>query len=173
MRSLVIGCAVAGLIAMAPKSEARLPACGPKRQSFSATRCRFGEHRPISPKFFPMVFHGVPKGEIGLASWYGDERQGKPTASRELFDKNKLTAAHRNLPLGTTVRVTNLRNLKSTLLMINDRGPGMQGRIIDVSWAAARRLDFLQAGLVPVEVDVVSLPQCYVEPTSPHSPKDN
>jgi rare lipoprotein A len=167
MRELVMGFAVAGLIAMAPKSEARLPACGLKAQPFLAPQCPFSGQRAVFPRGFPMLLHGMPKGEVGMASWYGGERQGKPTASRELFDKDKLTAAHRNLPLGTTVRVTNLQNLRSTLLRINDRGPGMRGRLIDVSWAAARKLGFLQAGLVPVEVDVVSYPQCYVTATGP------
>jgi rare lipoprotein A len=153
MRKLVMGCAVACLIAMAPKSEAKLP---------------------VSPGPLPMVQQEIPKGEIGLASWYGIERQGKPTASGEAFDKDKLTAAHRKLPFGTTVRVTNLKNLESTLLRINDRGPGIQGRVIDVSWAAASKLGFLEAGLARVEIDVVSYPHGYVgHTTGPSSPKDN
>lgn len=143
MRKLVMGCAVAGLIALSPKSEARSPALlGPMH-----------------------TVHQVPKGEvgwekwqIGWASWYGLDRQGEPTASGELFDKDGFTGAHRELPLGTTVRVTNLRNRKSTLLRINDRGPGMPRRVLDVSWAAAQRLGFLRAGLTPVEIDVVSYP---------------
>ena len=116
----------------------------------------------------------VPKGEVGVASWYGIERQGKPTASGELFDKDGLTAAHRKLPLGTTVRVTNLKNLESTLLRINDRGPGIRGRVIDVSWAAAKQLGFLEAGLARVEIDVVSYPNsCIRQATSSRSPKVN
>ena len=145
MRKLVMGCAVAGLIAMVPKSEAKLP---------------------VSPGALPVVQQGIPKSEIGWASWYGIERQGKPTASGEPFDKDKLTAAHRKLPIGTTVRVTNLKNLESTVLRINDRGPGVEGRIIDVSWEAARKLGFVEAGLTPVEVDVVSNPQNHVGPST-------
>jgi rare lipoprotein A len=96
--------------------------------------------------------------EVGMASWYGMERQGKPTANGELFDMNRLTAAHRQLPFGTLVRVTNLTNFASALLRINDRGPGIDGRLIDVSRAAAKRLGFVGVGLARVEVDVVSFP---------------
>jgi rare lipoprotein A len=147
-----MGCAVAGLIALSSKSEARPPAL-------------LG---PLS------TVQQVPKGEVGMASWYGMERQGKPTASGELFDKNRLTAAHRKLPLGTTVRVTNLKNLESTLLRINDRGPGIPGRVIDVSWAAAKKLGFLGAGLARVEIEVVSYPKSYIrQMASTSSPKVN
>jgi rare lipoprotein A len=147
-----MGCAVAGLIALSPTSEAMpLAVLGP------------------SSMVFPM-----PKGEVGMASWYGIERQGKPTASGELFDMNELTAAHRKLPFGTTVRVTNLKNLESTLLKINDRGPGIRGRVIDVSWAAAKELGFLEAGLARVEIDVVSYPESYIrQATSSQAPKVN
>jgi rare lipoprotein A len=118
------------------------------------------------------MVHQAPKGEIGLASWYGIERQGKPTASGELFDKDGLTAAHRKLPLGTTVRVTNLRNLESTLLKINDRGPGIRGRVLDVSWAAAKKLCFVEAGVARVEIEVISYPKGYIrQVTGTCSPK--
>ena len=153
MRKLVMGCAVAGLIVLSPKSEARPPTYrGP----------------------LPVIHQVRPKGEVGMASWYGIERQGKPTASGEMFDKDRLTAAHRKLPLGTMIRVTNLQNLESTLLRINDRGPGIGGRVIDVSWAAAKELGFLSAGLARVEVDVVSYPQsCIRQVTNSRSPKVN
>jgi len=147
-----MGCAVAGLIALSPTSEAR---------------------PPVLPETLRMI-RQVPRGEVGLASWYGIERQGKPTASGELFDKDGLTAAHRKLPLGTTVRVTNLKNLESTLLKINDRGPGIPGRVIDVSWAAAKDLGFVEAGLTRVEIDVVSYPKSFIrQVTSTPSPKVN
>jgi rare lipoprotein A len=92
----------------------------------------------------------------GMATFYGREQHGGPTASGERFDMHKMTAAHRTLPLGTRVRVTNTRNGRSVEVRINDRGPyGGRGRIIDVSEAAARRLDMIEAGVVPVIVEVL------------------
>lgn len=105
------------------------------------------------PKRTAMVEPGVQRG---LATFYGQEQHGGPTASGERFDKRKLTAAHRTLPLGTRVRVTNTRNGRSVEVRINDRGPfGNRNRIIDVSEAAARRLDMIEAGVVPVIVEVL------------------
>ncbi|HXK95791.1 MAG TPA: septal ring lytic transglycosylase RlpA family protein, partial [bacterium] len=89
-----------------------------------------------------------------LASWYGREFHGKRTASGEVFDMNAMTAAHPTLPFDTRVRVTNLENRRSVVLRINDRGPNVRGRIIDVSLAAARKLDFEQQGLAQVKVEV-------------------
>jgi rare lipoprotein A len=89
----------------------------------------------------------------GYASWYGEAQM---TASGERFDRHALTAAHRSLPLGTHVRVTNQKNGKSVVVRINDRGPyGGHGRIIDLSEAAARRLDMIDAGVVPIVLEVV------------------
>jgi rare lipoprotein A len=91
----------------------------------------------------------------GMATFYGDEQGGK-TASGERFNKRGLTAAHRSLPFGTRVRVTNTKNGRSVIVRINDRGPyGNRGRIIDLSEAAARHLDMIDAGVVPVIVEVV------------------
>jgi rare lipoprotein A len=98
----------------------------------------------------------APAVQRGLATFYGAEQHGGPTASGERFDRHKLTAAHRTLPLGTRVRVTNTRNGRSVEVRINDRGPyGGHGRIIDLSEAAARRLDMIDAGVVPVVVEVL------------------
>jgi rare lipoprotein A len=94
--------------------------------------------------------------QVGLATWYGGEHHGGPTASGERFNKNALTAAHRTLPMGTRVRVTNQNNGRSVIVRINDRGPyGNKRRIIDVSEAAARKLGMIEAGVVPVRVEVV------------------
>jgi rare lipoprotein A len=82
----------------------------------------------------------------GKASWYGPRFQGKRTASGERFDMNELTAAHRTLPFGTLVRVRNTQNGREVVVRINDRGPQVSDRIIDLSKAAAAALDFLQAG---------------------------
>ena len=91
----------------------------------------------------------------GLASYYAHKFHGRTTASGEVYDEQKLTAAHRDLPFGTRVRVTNLANGKRVVLKVNDRGPFVEGRIIDVSWAAARSLDFIQDGVVRVRVEEV------------------
>ena len=92
---------------------------------------------------------------VGKASWYGRFHHGKRTASGEIFDMNALTAAHRTLPLGTRIRVTNLSNGKSVELRVNDRGPRLEGRIIDVSHGAAAALDAVADGVFPVEVVVL------------------
>ena len=91
----------------------------------------------------------------GLASYYADRYHGRPTASGETFDTNKMTAAHRTLAFGTKVRVTNLDNGKSVVVRINDRGPFVQGRVIDLSPAAARRIEMTTAGVVPVKLEVL------------------
>lgn len=88
----------------------------------------------------------------GRASWYGPGFHGKLTASGERYDQNRLTAAHRTLPLGSTVTVTNLENGKSVKVLINDRGPYVRGRVIDLSRAAARKLDMLDSGVIDVRV---------------------
>ena len=94
--------------------------------------------------------------QIGTASWYGDYFVGKPTASGEPYNMYGLTAAHPTLPLGSYVRVTNLRNGRSIVLRINDRGPVVPGRIIDVSYSAARVLQFKSRGIQRVRLDVVT-----------------
>ncbi len=93
--------------------------------------------------------------QVGKASWYGGLFQGKSTASGEDYDMFHFTAAHRELPLGTFVKVTNLKNLKSVFVRINDRGPVTPGRIIDLSFSAARALEMHQKGLQKVRIDVV------------------
>lgn len=100
---------------------------------------------------------GQPTGvQSGMATWYGGGHHGGPTASGERFNKNALTAAHRTLPMGTRVRVTNQNNGRSVIVRINDRGPyGSKRRIIDVSEAAARQLGMIDAGVVPVRVEVI------------------
>jgi peptidoglycan lytic transglycosylase len=93
--------------------------------------------------------------EKGIASWYGEDFHGKPTSSGEIYDMNQLTCAHQTLPLGTTVMVTNLENGKSVELRVNDRGPFVKGRIIDLSYAAARMLDMHEQGTAMVKVEVI------------------
>ncbi|PYX80700.1 MAG: hypothetical protein DMG70_22475 [Acidobacteria bacterium] len=115
----------------------------------------------ITQKLNPSAAISTPRQpaakpfQVGVASWYGDYFQGRPTASGELYDMHDLTAAHPTLPLGTLVRVTNLRNGRSVVLRINDRGPVVDGRIIDVTYNAAKVLDFKARGLTRVRLDLV------------------
>src|SRR5216684_3371472 len=92
--------------------------------------------------------------QVGKASWYGKQFHGRTTASGEDFDMFELTAAHRQLPLGTYVKVTNLRNGKWIVVRVNDRGPYIEGRILDLSYSAARMLEF-KAGVENVRIDLV------------------
>ena len=93
--------------------------------------------------------------QVGTASWYGQDFDGKPTASGEPYNMYDLTAAHPTLPLGTYVKVTNLRNRRAVVVRINDRGPVVEGRIIDVSYSAAKVLRFHAKGVQRVRLDIV------------------
>ncbi len=93
--------------------------------------------------------------EIGWASWYGKDFHGRRTASGAVYDMYQLTAAHKALPLGTAVMVTHLDNGKSVQVTINDRGPFVRGRIIDLSYAAAQALEMVEEGVAKVRVEVV------------------
>ena len=97
--------------------------------------------------------------QIGTASWYGENFQGKPTASGEPYEMYDMTAAHLTLPMGSYVRVTNLRNGKAVVVRVNDRGPIVPGRIIDLSYGAAQALQFRHKGLQRVRLDLVNPPQ--------------
>jgi rare lipoprotein A len=96
--------------------------------------------------------HIAGDASLGEASWYGPGFHGNPTASGETYDQNELTAAHRTLPLGTRVLVRNLDNDRTVVVRINDRGPFVDGREIDLSYAAAQQIGMLQPGLASVEV---------------------
>jgi rare lipoprotein A len=95
------------------------------------------------------------KSEYGVASWYSMGDGHGLTASGEQYNGKLFTAAHRTLPMGTRIRVTNLRNQRSVVVRINDRGPFVRGRVVDLSVAAARRLGFLGMGLAKVRLDVL------------------
>ena len=100
--------------------------------------------------------HRAARGEVGVASFYSSEFAGRRTASGHPFDPLGMTAAHKTLPLGTEIRITNLRNGRSVTATVNDRGPYVQGRIVDVSLALARQLDFVRSGMAQVKVEVLS-----------------
>ena len=96
--------------------------------------------------------NGKLKTEIGYASYYSDKFNGRPTSNGETFSNSKYTAAHKKLPFGTKVKVTNLMNGKSVIVRINDRGPFVAGRIIDLSKVAAASIGMLEAGTVKVSI---------------------
>lgn len=107
--------------------------------------------------FHPLTAIAAEPGykQKGVASFYADRFHGRKTASGVRYDKGALTAAHKSLPLGTKVRVTNLKNGDSVEVEINDRGPHVKGRVVDLSKAAARELGMMSAGLVKVQVEVI------------------
>jgi peptidoglycan lytic transglycosylase len=125
----------------------------------SATGAELSRTPPSTPETgrAPSTPHR-PTAETGLASWYGSWHHGRRTASGEVFDMAKLTAAHRTLPLGSRVRVTNLANGRSVEVRVTDRGPAVPGRALDLSRAAAAKLEALEAGLVRVRIQLVSRP---------------
>jgi peptidoglycan lytic transglycosylase len=94
--------------------------------------------------------------EEGNASWYGAPFHGRRASNGEIYDMNKMTAAHRTMAFGTVVRVTNLTNGKTTVVRITDRGPFVDNRIIDLSMAAAKAIESIGPGVVPVRLDVIS-----------------
>ncbi len=119
-----------------------------------------------APKYKPVKIYKIPGkrryyikySEVGYASWYGKKFHGRPTASGEIYDMYKLTAAHKKLPLGTYVKVTNLSNGKSVIVKINDRGPYVRGRIIDLSYAAAKKIGMVKKGVQKVKIVAIKYP---------------
>src|SRR3979490_1827269 len=124
---------------------------GPNNSEATSVHARLVESKPGIRK---QASNKAPY-QIGTASWYGSYFHGKPTASGEAYDMHDLTAAHPTLPLGSYVRVTNLRNGRAVVVRVNDRGPIVQGRIIDLSYGAAQVLQFQEKGLQRVRLDVV------------------
>ncbi len=112
--------------------------------------------KPLSAEQSPSPQLQIVDSFTGSASWYGPGFHGKKTASGEIFDENSLTAAHRSIALGTKVRITNLRNNKSVIATINDRGPFIGNRVLDGSKKVASDLDFLKDGVTEVKVDVLA-----------------
>ncbi len=115
-------------------------------------------HVKRNPLPAPPPAPGAGYTENGTASWYGYPYHGRKAANGEIYDMEKLTAAHRTLPFETWVRVTNLKNDKAVEVRINDRGPFVDGRIIDLSHAAARAIDMIGPGTAPVRIEVISSP---------------
>jgi len=137
-RSLGIWTALVALIALA--------ACAKQHHTAAA---------PLPPRAGTVE---IRDGETGLASWYGHPYHGRPAANGEIYDMEKLTAAHRTLPFGTWVRVVNLTNDKTVDVRITDRGPFIENRIIDLSHAAAEAIALIGPGVARVRLDILSVP---------------
>ncbi len=112
---------------------------------------RFRPQRPVTAQIPPAKSLNVYQEE-GLASWYGPGFYGRKTASGKRFQKNALTCAHRTLPFGTKLKVTNLQNGKEVEVIVNDRGPAIRSRVVDLSYAAAKKIGMMKVGEVPVEL---------------------
>ena len=138
---LMIGAMIVGLGA----------AQGPNNSEASSAPTKTAQ---IKPEIHKQAGKAHPY-QVGTASWYGEDFVGKPTASGEDYDMYDMTAAHPTLPLGSYVRVTNLRNGRAVVVKVNDRGPIIPGRIIDLSYGAAQVLQFENRGLQRVRLDLV------------------
>jgi rare lipoprotein A len=156
-----------GAAAIATAAALLLAGCASQRDAVSLTRSHAvppraqmdGGQVPAPNTRPAKPGHDHPRyEENGLASWYGKRYHGRRTASGQRFDMNALTAAHRTLPFGTRVEVTNLGNGRALVVVINDRGPFVKGRVIDVSRRAAANLGFLRKGLARVRMRVVGVP---------------
>ncbi len=148
-RRIAHGLAIAFLIvglgaAQGPNISEAKPAPSSSVQARSDVRKQVGKTKPF---------------QVGTASWYGENFEGKPTASGEPYDMYDMTAAHLTLPIGSFVRVTNLHNGKAVVVRVNDRGPVVPGRIIDLSYGAAQALQFRHSGLQRVRLDLVNAHQ--------------
>ena len=147
-----VGCAAKRPVASQPPAA---PSALPESTATSAN-AKTGapstpaKHAKASPAPAPLGFT-----EEGNASWYGKPFDGRRSSNGEIYDMYKLTAAHRTLPFDTLVRVTNLHNGKSTTVRITDRGPFVENRVIDLSLAAAREIESVGPGVVPVRLEVL------------------
>ena len=165
-------CLLVCLTACAPLSETRIETRSgsdiahnvrlfdaPKDADTQVAGC-YGHYRPYTVRGKQYWIQPVPVGhmEKGLASWYGHFFHGRKTASGEYFNIGALTAAHKTLPLFSVVQVINLDNGRRVNVRINDRGPFIGDRIIDLSYSAAAKLDMLKVGVVSVSVEVTAVP---------------
>jgi len=145
--------ALAGLISSVPVHAAEAPA-GERIESLSETVTALEESLPAVDPVAAEEKVWKAVGE-GTASYYGRELAGNRTASGERFNPNGLTAAHRTLPLGTKLRVTNVANGRSVIVRVNDRGPFVGKRLIDVSLGAAREIEMVRSGTAKVRLEIV------------------
>jgi rare lipoprotein A len=161
LTQLLLGCA--GRRPIADRQPASAPAPAPAETVEAAKReipvssSPSGTAAPAHPKHLKTPQTPAPVGytEEGSASWYGNPFHGRRSSNGEVYDMYKMTAAHRTLPFETMVRVTNLNNGKTTTVRITDRGPFVDNRIIDLSQAAAREIESIGPGVVPVRIEVL------------------
>lgn len=153
---------LAVLSGCATRPVARAPAAGPATLPPDAVPrpeppSRYGNNPfyEVNGKRYEVLASSNGYKERGVASWYGKEFHGRPTSSQEPYDMNAMTAAHKSLPLPTYVRVRNLANGRSVVVRVNDRGPFVDNRLIDLSYAAARRLDMIRDGTSLVEITAI------------------
>jgi len=162
---------------LVPLGALLLASCGstPPESAGSAIGPGAGHYKLGNPYqiagrwYYPSYDPGY--AEVGVASWYGHPFHGRATANGELFDRDVLSAAHPTLPLPSIVRVTNLANQRQLEVRVNDRGPFVGDRVIDLSQAAARELGFEQNGLAEVRVEFVRLADAEGTPPQPTSPQ--
>lgn len=147
-------CEVATLPPPAPEPTQPVPPPAKVKKSRSKGSFRLGEPYQISGIWYTPKMEWDYSVE-GRASWYGKPFHGRPTANGEIYDQDELTAAHQTLPLPSVVRVTNLENGRSLILRVNDRGPFIKGRILDVSRKAAKLLKFHDQGTTQVRIEVL------------------
>lgn len=148
---LVVVLGSAGCVAKKPKVAVE-PAQGPQQKKAS--------QRPYSvngERYEPLASH-AGFSQTGTASWYGKDFHGRTTSNGERYDMHAMTAAHKTLPLGVFVRVRNMDNGQEAVVRVNDRGPFVKGRVIDLSYAAAKRLGMDVVGTAPVRVDALGYP---------------
>ncbi|MGI8770842.1 MAG: septal ring lytic transglycosylase RlpA family protein [Acidobacteriaceae bacterium] len=146
--SIVAGVLFAGALCLSGRSLGRAIAAPPAVHAAVEAPAR--KTGPVSLESRRHWF------QFGRASWYGRDFQGQPTANGEAYDMNAMTCAHRSLPLGSLIRVTNLRNHRSIFVRVNDRGPVPVTRVVDLSYAAARTLGFSTRGTAKVRIDLVA-----------------
>jgi rare lipoprotein A len=149
---IVVACAVLCLSSAVGAQETVAPqAESPKKESLQKEESKIEEVQIDEPQK-----EAVKEGAIGVASYYAAKFQGRRTASGERFNSKVLTAAHLTLPFGTLLKVTNLQNLKSVIVRVNDRGPHVRGRIVDLSRTAAELIGMRHTGTARVELEILA-----------------
>jgi rare lipoprotein A len=148
-RISTIALALGALVANTAGAQTAAPAPGPAAMPAASA--------PAAPAPAPAAPAATGSDAMeGLAAYYSNRLEGRKTASGQTFRQSALTGAHQTLPFGTKVKVTNTKNGRSVVVVINDRGPTQTGRVIDLSRAAAGKLGMLRAGLVPVKLEIVA-----------------